>query len=789
MRLNKNKIARKICRNGLLLSACLLSAFAFLQTSENVAHAEETGNESVTTYQEGAVFVPDQNAQIKIDGETSVASQKAIIKFPDGKAYDLDVFTLNQRGEYEIVYYGEYNGEKVFSSEKFIVTDAEGNVDTNAPTIKVSGSSFTAILNQELSIKDDVEITDDTYYGNLKTAVYFNYGTQQESLVYCENGKFTPKVAGKYSVVYTATDGYGNVAQKVLAYTAKENLTTAITYTEPEKLTTLVACQEYELARVKGKGLTGNGIVNSEISITNPLGETESFKNKPAQFFPEILGEYTITYSFKDNVYNTSFSYTVLCEDTENAVLFRDSIALPHYFIKGASYSLDEYLAYKPTSAGVQGYATEIYVKADGVGEYSKVENPLEYTITAEETLQFKYVYEDKFIESAVIPVQTNVGYGTNEMNYLNYFVGDYASATAALDSFTFTFDGAQSTGTMDFINPLAFTSFNIAFKTLVGYGNFEKLEFILTDYKNAENANKVVFAKTEGGFTLCVNDGAAKTITSKAFIGESFGFWIDASQGCFGTNFTDDDGNSLKFAYNPFDSYLCHLQIKMQGIAGESKIAISKLNNQGLQDGLVVQNPEISVTIFKGAVLVGDEVAIAPMNFNSVFYPILNKNGKVTVTDPNGRVLTAKDGTLLKDAVANCEYVVALTLPGTYLVKYTAEVEVNGILYKRTSNGALNTIDGVAPVVTFDNGANSTTVVEMKVGELHNVYAYKATDNLTDSKDLQVVMVVYNEQGYIVDVSETELAFGQTGTYKVVVLAVDEDGNTGSNSYTIVVR
>ena len=317
----------------------------------------------------------------------------------------------------------------------------------------------------------------------------------------------------------------------------------------------------------------------------------------------------------------------------------------------------------------------------------------------------------------------------------------------------------------------------------------FDAITFILTDYANIENVNTVTFSKVSDGITLKVNDATAIKITNKEFAGESFGFWMNATDKYFRTNLTDDAGNELKFASNAFESYLCHLEIQLSGINGESRVDISKINNQGLQENLVVQNPELSATIFKGTVVVGSEIAIAPMHFSSVFYPVLIKDGTVTVTDPTGAVLTATDGTVLKNVIANREYTVKLTAPGSYLVKYVAEVEVNGILYKRTSSGALNAYDNIAPTVMFDNGATSNSVVELKVGQLHTVFKYTATDNLTASKDMQTTIVVYNEEGWVVDARENEIAFNQAGVYRVVIYAIDDDGNIGKNSYMVVVR
>ena len=476
---SKKRQKNKILRNALAIATLALATLGVASVQTDVMQSKESVASSAPTYAVGDLYVREDNAQIQI-GENYVAATSAIVRWPDGNVYELNDFLLQQCGVYEIVYFATYNGEKVSQTATFIVTDGE-ETDVTAPVLSMEkGTAFNVALNHEVTLPDDVQVTDDTYYGDLKSVVYFAYGTPEQSVVYVENGKFTPKQDGVYTAIFTARDGFGNVGETSVSYTALQGK--PFTYEEKIQFTSLSAGGTYTVEPLTVAGL--NGTPDVEISITDPLGEKVDL-SESVSFIPDVLGEYTVSYRISDGVYVETYSYKVVCNDTDGAVIFRDGIALPRYFIKGSTYELGDYYAYKPTETGAVANRTDVYVKADGA-EYVKVQNTAAYTVTAQTTLQFKYVFADKYVESEVIPVRTDIGYGTSEVSYLKYFVGNYTTAQAVLDSFTFTFDGSVENGQMDFVAPILFDKFQINFKILEACDNFDSVQFVLTDYANS---------------------------------------------------------------------------------------------------------------------------------------------------------------------------------------------------------------------------------------------------------------------------------------------------------------
>ena len=81
MRLFRNKIAKKVCQNGLLLVTALISIGGFSQMLERKAYAMETASEEVI-YHQGSLFTPEENVQIQVDEETFVKATKGIVKLP-----------------------------------------------------------------------------------------------------------------------------------------------------------------------------------------------------------------------------------------------------------------------------------------------------------------------------------------------------------------------------------------------------------------------------------------------------------------------------------------------------------------------------------------------------------------------------------------------------------------------------------------------------------------------------------------------------------------------------------
>ena len=96
--------------------------------------------------------------------------------------------------------------------------------DFIAPTIGLEVSTDKPMachdVEVDVDVKDNVTPTDNI---RVETKVYLNYGKDNQEEISFADGKFTPDVPGRYTIVITATDAKGNTATKTRSITIYED--------------------------------------------------------------------------------------------------------------------------------------------------------------------------------------------------------------------------------------------------------------------------------------------------------------------------------------------------------------------------------------------------------------------------------------------------------------------------------------------------------------------------------------------------------------------------------------
>ena len=717
---------------------------------------------------------------------TGKVSEVQIVNDLDSEAlHNTNVFNGFTTGEVYVAIQGVNYSAGLFNFEIASILGVTGEdlerktvSDTDAPIFDINAqASYNAVVGKKIEIPKDISIYDYNYYGDLRTAVYYAFGTERQSAVYLKNGAFTPTQVGTYTVIYKAVDSFGNAYETKIEYAVKDGV--AISYDEPTRFSQFVAGTTYELPMATNLvGVNGNTV--QEIVVTSPLGEQKKYNADNNSFIADTIGTYTITYLFNDAIYHEEFSYEVDCVDTENAVLFYDKIRLPKYFVKGATYSLDEYSVYVPSVNGLNKVTAEVFVSCDST-EYKAVSDIANFKVEAEKTVRFKFVYNGKVLESETYPV-IDLGYGTQEKKYEKYFYGAYDSVESSYSGFTYQFNAGNATNqSLEFINLISFDNFELSFTIPKDYANFAELKITLTDYANAENKNIISYKNSTVGATFSVNGGKEQNL-SNGFAEFMQRVEFSSVEGLIKNN------QSAAVECVDFESDLCFLTIELIGVTGDSQVCISKLNNQSFGIFVYEDAPEFSYEQEQGVKEVGDTVTISPVTVSSVLNPVLQKDCLVSVYAPDGSFVTSKDGIVLNNVSALREYEITLTQCGSYKVEYSGLL-YTGMEYDATrtkrSNYSINVLDKEPPVIVLQD----TQTVSLKVGETHVLRSYSVSDNNTVANLINVIVLVYNEAGNLVTWNVTEIAFDKAGTYKVIVCAEDEAGNMAISSYSIIVK
>lgn len=679
----------------------------------------------------------------------------------------------------------EFGIEKVFGLIEEELADGKVQ-DVTPPDITVDiepteKNSIYLSKGKSVKLPEIKRVLDYNFYDDVNVSVYRNYGKAGQAAMNTKNGEFTPDSVGEYAAVYTATDAYGNVGRSVLSMLVTDD--DNIVYDE-NKLGRLVAAKVNVLPKIDARGI--NGEVSSDIVVTEPNGKkvkAELNSDGEYEYVPAYAGKYTVTYIFKDNVYEEEFSYDVTCVD-ENSAIFVNPFALPLKFINGASYTIDKVIAYTAGNGSLKENFATVSVSEDGGAYRALSENEMKaYKVTANSTLRFKASYGKNEVESDICSV-TDVGYGkkTTEKNYLNYWQGNYDSASVSDDGFVFEYDKDAK---LEFINMISSANFKASFN--VGASYAEKVTITLKDARDPHN----------------------NYITSTYYVDDSFRFICATRQfenGVLSSEVyeylkrKDLSGEYLvafsKDVAKSFAEDRALFGIEVEGVSGDCNITFSQLNNQSFSSSMREGRPELAFKSLNGVKELNSTYQIEPSYATSVTSTVLSFNSKLTVLSPDGSVVYSTDGLRLFEVATNSNYTIKLDRIGQYRVTISATsigATRSGGKEELTSEDyyIVNVSEGVPPTIKFSDGSTQDTVIKLKVGETHDVKEFTVTDNGTASENVKVYVMIVDD-GFTIEANGfgvESYKFVNAGNFKVYVVAYDELGNSSETYYSVVVE
>ena len=652
-------------------------------------------------------------------------------------------------------------------------TDFEENVllDTEAPEITVESEGVPdAVVGKPFAVPRATAFDASERDVAVSALVYKGYGTPSQSRMQVTDNKFVPSVADEYTIIYTASDKFGNTSQT--SYTVKAvNKDKEISIALGDKGSTsaaigsLVTVADYEISDATG---------NASVEITAVCGEHE-YKVEDLQFRPMYAGKYTIEYKYSDYVDTKTETYEI--EVTKDGVpVISEDAFLPKYFIKGALYKTPLLSGYNFVNGAPQEAKADLYISDDGGAR--RKHTAKKFVSYADEYCELTFVLGETE-KSYRVPV-IDVGYG-GMLDISKYFLGDYV---AERGNSSITFESTSDNTALEFIRPVQVFDFYLSFNVPKELNAYKSVTVWLTDIKNPEIGLKYVFEKdAEGVSQFSLNDGKKYPITADFFGEGYFEATYDAAEkkvmpsSTFSVPVeTDFNGN----VWNGFPSSQAYLKIELTGKTGTGKagIVLNKLNNQPLskiQSDII--SPEISMTSARGYRDVGEVFTIVPSFAMDVLDPDITF--MMYVKKPDGTYVTAKDGTVLNEkADPTKSYEIVLDTFGRFEVYYSA-TDSNGkqIVYSYM----LTVADIVAPEVEFID-----LVSESKIGETVLIADTKITDNL--STQFTVINYLELPDGKFVALPGNSFIANTAGTYRVWYYVTDEAGNTTVTSYAVTV-
>lgn len=638
-------------------------------------------------------------------------------------------------------------------------------VDENGPEIVINSerTSLNVMAGVPITVPAATAFDSSGIAGKVDYCVYYGYGTTFRKNVNVKNGSFTPLDLGTYTVVYTAKDVFGNKSEKTFVLNAIKEGKEGIDFT-CEKISDADAGSFVSLAGYRAKSL--NTTANVSVSVTGPDGKQVAISADMSAFC-EGVGEYTVKYDYYDDLYSGSYTYKFTAKDGGISRFEKNGVILPDYMIKGATYSVDKINAYKYSSVTPLLEKVNYTVSYDGKAFTDF--NPDEFTVTGNDTLKIRYTLASDstvFIESKDIKI-VDAGYGAT-IDGSKYFAGSFAGRidenTPDYASYALS---VTDEGSLDFINPLLMSTFSFRY-SLSGTIGFYTMSF--TDYY--DRANKVTAEFVEGGIKI---NGVFKAVTYNA--GEPL--TVSYANG----NLVVGEA-SIPFATD-FKAEKILFGLKVNEITEAGELKVYSVCNQTFGYYVTSDNvkPIISVEHADRVADIGDVITLYAPEIADVLSPSAKSNCVVSVYK-DGKPVTGTNGVLLSNADAFAGYSFRIDAFGSYLVLYRY---TDGSGKVGDDRHAITVTDTEIPSVTLDNYDGKP--VQASVNAEISPAAHTVKDNITASDKINVTIVVYNDKGVAVCVTDDKFTLTKAGKYTVYIYCTDEAGNTAYVSYELIAK
>ncbi len=674
-------------------------------------------------------------------------------------------------------------------NKPIINVDLDGYEEDSLPKAKVGVAyplfNATAVDNE----MQDVDVL---------AKVYLVKGKNYVTRVSVKNNAFIPSDKAQYAIVYTATDGYGNVAEKVLYVEAENNsFTPQVTLAEHE--TTCNVGNACVLADATAEVYSGNPSVVKTVYFGS-----EKVAENVNSFVPEKAGTYTVKIIVKDYIgLETEVSYDVTVTVSNKPLLLKEPV-LPYSFIAGASYTLPAAVAldYASETGTCKEVQAKIYAIANNDetlltdGKFTAPDGvscvTIKYAFEGVETLE--WIKE--------VPVIKNSNLSTDLVNY--FLTDENANAKQYDDSVVVYFDKDTTVRFAKFVPMLSTqVSLNVYSEgesdNKVVYNNAERVNIYFYDTQDRDNAFMISLFRNEvdEASKFSVNNGKTYFTngTFDGIVGMQFSFKYTGKTKTLGFNSENIviDKTLSGETFKGFSGDKAYIEFEVVGMDAdvEKNFGLEVINIAGqgfFNTDVDMQGPVISVDgepVFEYAY--GEEIK----TFTATALDVLQENSTCTISvrTPSENFAVSKDGTTLKNVSAAVSYDLVLNEYGYYTVTYTGKDSFGRSNTKKIS---YYIPDKEAPTITL-----SKTSVTCKVGQKVKLPTATVSDNCSTIDAISCYLMYYSPNGqcFLIDNVKTgnkftgEYTFDQVGEWKVVYFVYDEYYNVATVEVIVEVR
>lgn len=693
-------------------------------------------------------------------------------------------------------------GNVIFTSIGGVDLRSERLVDDVAPTLNVDLEGENEAPNSVIGTKYHVfsATATDFYDVNPKIGVQVVYTDVKgnKSDVSVTDGTFTTDKLGKYTIIYTASDKWGNTSTKELSFACFAEAAEIEIEGIPDDYAVDVFSSVSILSADELKAYGGNGQLKITRKVMGPDGEECAVQNNA--FTPLKIGAYLVSYTATDyyGAYMTK-TLTITTKEVEGAHFF-GGIDLPDVLLSEFTYTIPEVAAKQCQNGKVLDCNLSYFVNSKEVKDRTFTADGVSVEIEVRASLAGSSEY-------ASLKKTIAVADGKGGKNHTAYF---YDKSGTINVSETFSENGdctgitlkTTADSSVVFANKLKSEAFTLGFTTAAATNKFSTLNVKLTSAENSSEVVTLSFSFSGGTATVGVQGQSGVSFTCE---NGYVRFTIDSETGAI----KDVNSETLLYARlydngNTFAGFSggVYAEIAFVGVTAESAVTINLLNNQsfgyltaeGAGDNV---SPELEAD---GEIVMRAQVGDTIDIYSCTAFDVLSGVGTVTVraTDPDGNIL-------IQDLPATEMRTIATTKAGTYRVIYTVYDTSENENRQRIVK-TIRVVDSVAPTLKVD-AKNMTK----KVGDSVSLPSVSVSDDsgsvyydifvVLPNNEIRLVMHYANGEktSYLsksdehypssFKASDTSFNLETSGKYTVTVLAYDDNYNVVKYVYTITVK
>ncbi len=621
----------------------------------------------------------------------------------------------------------------------------------------------------------------DAYVGEVKlhTNVYLNYGQATQTQVSVIDGKFIPYSSGRYTIVYTAYDNFGNRAEKSLTVDAVKNAPAIVI--ESLDSDSVSVGEKYYLPTVQTSGGSGSIIVAAYTDIDGK----ETLIDEYCIF--DTAGVHNVKLVAKDYLGNTAEQVVEVLASYEDTPVFGDVPLYPDVLISGKSYPVQEFSA-KYYADSIKGELARVRIYLEDKNGRTELTGKTFTPEVANSGDNVKLVYEatyDGKTNSYTYTIPTVIVNNGMAYSMDKYFSVTNGSAVATKDGVVLNITSNDSR--VYYAQRVLADAFTINFDVNPEKNNVGAIVLWLYDAENKQNAVKIKIVNTQGAASLVsVNDGAFAEMKG-SFVGSSkYAFELTYDNDAFVLKDADKfkktvETNAYGETFNGFASGLVNFAITFEDVSGETEIIVHKINNQTVSSVMFdLVDPQAALVggAYARTAQLGEVLTVK----NIVYSDVLSLRESVTYSVTyNGKTVTSTDGKKLSNVSLKNLYSFACDNYGTYMIMYTITDDSGNSYYY---SNVVNVVDNVAPIITI----SGDLLGEYKKGDKITLPAASATDNLNGT--LTVFVAIYTPNGARIYLApNAQYTFDQTGTYTVKYIVYDAIGNIAEQTFEMIVK